>query len=115
MHKLKHVLFAIVLGVISLIMNQNQRTVAQSTLARAASTPDVSSTSAVVTREDKPAHPATNPEIEELRRQVQELQERLQKLETLQVANAAPTSNSNARLSGAAPPLTAQSSGTQDP
>src|SRR5260370_11395864 len=108
MHKIKAASFAITLVILS-IVGQSQRTVAQSTLARAASINDGSTRSGAITREDKPAPPPSiNPEIEELRRQLQELQERLQKLETQQSAKAVPTSYPNAGLSSAVTPSTAQ-------
>ena len=115
MHKLKHASFAITIGVILLVMGQSQRTAAQSTLARAASINDASSGSELITKkEDKPAALSTSPEIEELRRQMQELQERLQKLETKQSANAVATSYPIGGPSGAASSSTGQGSGTQD-
>src|SRR5260370_2109078 len=107
MHKIKAVSFAITLVILS-IVGQSQRTVAQSTLARAASINDDSTRSGAITREDKPAPPSINPEIEELRRHLQELQERLQKLETQQSAKAVTTSSPNAGLSSAVTPSTAQ-------
>src|SRR5260370_32322724 len=113
MHKIKAVSFAITLVILS-IVGQSQRTVAQSTLARAASINDDSTRSGAISREDKPAPPSINPEIEELRRHLQELQERLQKLETQQSAKAVPTSYPNPGLSSAVTPSTAQGPVTQD-
>ena len=113
MHKIKAMLFAITIVALS-IVGQSQRASAQSTLAKAAPINDSSTRSAGITKEDKPVPTSTNPEIEALRHQVQELQERLQKLETQQSAKAVAASNPNAGLSGVVTPATAQGPGTQD-